>query len=882
NDDVIEIFYDVLALEFVENIDDTSFALAKRGFFGNTMLIATTRKVFASKPQLNHHKSYLAGSISSNSRLHILVRLVYFLNALIILSGMVAITVTQNNGEFRCKTVMVSFDEEIWENAHVRVHEDIIEQRLLMYSYFNGIYKEDGEHDGYPRYIEQSKHDSTPFQKNITVGAEIKYCSDIGSWVFMHPNILTSPGGDMENECSWLWRSPPTQSFDLLSTTNGDWDAWNGKVKHLTQVSMTCNECYERSDCNYHGSCEKNKCVCYDSHFGDSCEFEFPCRSLATEKAQWFAKPSLTPSKSSLPSSSTHPTYPYGEDWMSRPTGYSGKSGKGSSSSKSAKGSASSSYDDDDYVPIEYNLNPDFADFDDFFESKGLHDLDDVLDDYSIIISFSGSRFFGTIVEPDSQFEDLFPPDYHAFWSVAFNENRTFIISDTAAASTPVGIDFFEMRRRVPRPMLNQNVKFDYGPFGALIPLMSYQDSGFFHCLEVTSQPSISPSSSGLPTSSPTDCTTVDISIFHDDYPEEISWEIYKANITEEGNAVVGSPEDSNIPDYSLQSSRVCLPEGAYEFIINDIFGDGIYSPGNYSVTSHGKVIAHGGDFGDSETTYFSLPFVFVPKPSTSPSLSISPTEKCYPTSVNIFHDSWPHDISWIVHKIATKNGTQSLIVKQSEEYYSGDALSLRSSQMCLQEGEYQFTIRDDHGDGIRPPGYYNLMAYGEVLVRGGRFRQSKTYLVSIPEMIEMIVPMPSSVPSMSQIPSSSIAPSVGDDDDWTPSTQFTSPSFDDNDDWTPLTSFTSPSVDDNDDEWTSLPTVPPSPSPTQSPSCTNTPGYVDMYGDGCEYYEEEANFPYACQRDGDKGDDGMTPNENCCACKEVSESNKNNASVSD
>jgi len=31
NDDVINIFYDVLALEFVESIDDHSFALAKRG-----------------------------------------------------------------------------------------------------------------------------------------------------------------------------------------------------------------------------------------------------------------------------------------------------------------------------------------------------------------------------------------------------------------------------------------------------------------------------------------------------------------------------------------------------------------------------------------------------------------------------------------------------------------------------------------------------------------------------------------------------------------------------------------------------------------------------------------------------------------------------------
>ena len=44
NRDVIEIFYDVLALEFVENIDDTTFALAKRGFFGRRLLFATNQK----------------------------------------------------------------------------------------------------------------------------------------------------------------------------------------------------------------------------------------------------------------------------------------------------------------------------------------------------------------------------------------------------------------------------------------------------------------------------------------------------------------------------------------------------------------------------------------------------------------------------------------------------------------------------------------------------------------------------------------------------------------------------------------------------------------------------------------------------------------------
>jgi hypothetical protein len=38
---VLEIFFNVLALEFVENIDDAIFALSRRGFFGRPLMMAT-------------------------------------------------------------------------------------------------------------------------------------------------------------------------------------------------------------------------------------------------------------------------------------------------------------------------------------------------------------------------------------------------------------------------------------------------------------------------------------------------------------------------------------------------------------------------------------------------------------------------------------------------------------------------------------------------------------------------------------------------------------------------------------------------------------------------------------------------------------------------
>ena len=121
--------------------------------------------------------------------------------------------------------------------------------------------------------------------------AEIVYCADIGSWVFRHSDIYTAPIDKVQNECGWLWKSPQTDNYDILTSTDGTWKTWVGEVKPLTQVSITCNQCLENSDCNYHGTCGEDKeCVCSDSHFGESCEFEFPCASLASEKSHTLGK----------------------------------------------------------------------------------------------------------------------------------------------------------------------------------------------------------------------------------------------------------------------------------------------------------------------------------------------------------------------------------------------------------------------------------------------------------------------------------------------------------------------------------------------------------------------------------------------------------------
>ncbi|WP_020536232.1 M43 family zinc metalloprotease [Lewinella cohaerens] len=101
-------------------------------------------------------------------------------------------------------------------------------------------------------------------------------------------------------------------------------------------------------------------------------------------------------------------------------------------------------------------------------------------------------------------------------------------------------------------------------------------------------------------------CTDVIVSITLDNYPEETSW-----TITNSGGSVVASGGTyGSQPDGSTVTITNCLPDGCYDFTINDAYGDGIccsYGNGSYSVTTGGSTVASGGSFGSSETTNFCV-----------------------------------------------------------------------------------------------------------------------------------------------------------------------------------------------------------------------------------------------------------------------------------
>lgn len=101
-------------------------------------------------------------------------------------------------------------------------------------------------------------------------------------------------------------------------------------------------------------------------------------------------------------------------------------------------------------------------------------------------------------------------------------------------------------------------------------------------------------------------CTDVTVSITLDNYPEETSWAIVNSS----GTTVASGGTYGSQPDGSTINVTNCLPDGCYDFIIYDSYGDGIcctYGSGSYTVTGGGSTLASGGSFGSSETTNFCL-----------------------------------------------------------------------------------------------------------------------------------------------------------------------------------------------------------------------------------------------------------------------------------
>ncbi|KAL7548009.1 hypothetical protein ACHAWF_011289 [Thalassiosira exigua] len=430
NKTVLDVFFDVLeALQFVEKIDDNAYALAKRGFFGQRLLNATHE---------NHtvERVGLRTGVESAKRVSIFIRIIYYLNALALVCGLIVIIHQQSEGNFRCRSITISFGEDFWADGIVKnPNGDGIdtERRLLLYSFFSGVYAETDTFNGYPRYVEQNKNEGTPFIS--TKGAEFKFCKEIKSWVFAHSDIKTSPNEEDENECSWLMRSPPTHDYDIRKVANYKWTIWKGQAESNAVISATCNECFDRSECNYGGQCTDKKCFCDEEHFGDRCEFRMPCTDLASNMGmhETLRLSKVDVSARTFQMAYSRPIYSMGDLTGNQVALLHG-----------------------DPDPTVSDETPIFGDH------GGMPD--------NMTIFYSGSRWYGSLLDPNT-----FGQDFHSFWNNALSGESTLIVSEVTDVELPIEpLEWFT---------LSSHFGARKRPYGSLNPMISTSgEEGLLQC----------------------------------------------------------------------------------------------------------------------------------------------------------------------------------------------------------------------------------------------------------------------------------------------------------------------------------------------------------------------------------------------------------------
>jgi len=286
---VLEIFYDVLALQFIQQLDDIGFNIAKMGIVGRRLRHACTARLF--------HTEFAKQKFQRNKKCSIFLKCVYVLNFVVFLSGMMFVSIRQKNGYYQCPTLDVDWGDGVWEDPIIVINGTVYTDYFLVFAYFNGVYQQVGTYNERPLYREQRKFDNKEMvpRQNLYHGipvipSEIKYSTDIGAWIFTHPYIKKSIDEDPDSE-SWLLRSPPTEDFDLLSSTAEDWSIWLGRID-TTRVTIACNLCIDDTDCNLNGFCQPDgSCICKEnvggvSYIGSHCEIKLreDCGTIKSEK----------------------------------------------------------------------------------------------------------------------------------------------------------------------------------------------------------------------------------------------------------------------------------------------------------------------------------------------------------------------------------------------------------------------------------------------------------------------------------------------------------------------------------------------------------------------------------------------------------------------
>ena len=100
-EDVIAIFYDVLALQFIQQLDDIGYSLSKMDVLGKRMHRATLTPLFNMEFQKQKE------SLGLKWRIRIALKGAYFINLAFFLAVMIFVSVSQENGDCQSNSITV-------------------------------------------------------------------------------------------------------------------------------------------------------------------------------------------------------------------------------------------------------------------------------------------------------------------------------------------------------------------------------------------------------------------------------------------------------------------------------------------------------------------------------------------------------------------------------------------------------------------------------------------------------------------------------------------------------------------------------------------------------------------------------------------------------
>lgn len=412
-----------------------SFRLARMNVFGKRLEKAATTKCY--RAEFRKEKGW--------KKMRVFLKVLYFVNFAAMLSGLLIVTLRQETAYYYCKSVVVKFEDMIWEKALVKFPEDDEYQEFMLnYGNFNGVYELLDRPNGFlgpPVYVEMRKYDQTEFEK--TEPATITFCDN--RWVLSHPYIHKKRDWTEESDpCNALAMSPSLDGLDLEEADNQDWFVWTGVISS-SHVQITCNECHDdvysankyetllsesrpitRSlGCNLNGVCVENECVCDEEEdtlfLGAHCgiKIEKECETIVGEV--------------------------HNDSW-------------------SMEG-------------LEYN-RPVYAFNGNMSQVTAALDIPE--DTMIMNLVYGGDRWIGYhqnlqgLQEISQEDLRLYAQDYHAFWTLNELQDKIALVSEPTTSETPVGVDMYAVGRKGRQ----------FGPYGELIPLQLYSQTGrgYYQC----------------------------------------------------------------------------------------------------------------------------------------------------------------------------------------------------------------------------------------------------------------------------------------------------------------------------------------------------------------------------------------------------------------